>query len=226
MKVVDGKKTWWCSVVLSGLLLTLTWSANASIITYNFFGTVTELVSNGGLFGSPATVGGNFSGHFSYDTGSGNPDQLPADLDKGVYNLIELVVDNAVNPLSPGIIGITLQPGLPCVLPCTPSPGANRFSISASSPDYASGIILTLLAPFGTVFVDDSLPETLNLTDFTLGTSIAGIDAIGIVPAPSIWDVGVLTSLTLVSGVPEPTSLILFGLGLTCLVMVRRRKHI
>jgi hypothetical protein len=108
-------------------------AATAPVVSFAFQGTVTDLIADAGLFGTPSSVliGDTFSGHFSYEVGPGNPDQLP-DPEQGIYNVIDFVVDDAVVPLSGALICVTNRPPIATFPPRPPrSPDSTR---SRSSP--------------------------------------------------------------------------------------------
>jgi hypothetical protein len=173
--------------------------AGALVVTYEFTGTVTELLVDGGLFGAPGTVqvGDPFTGHFSYEVGSENPDQLPGDAELGRYELTAFVVDQSAAPLAPTPfgVGVTHQPGLPTLPPSPPDLGLDRLSIVSTSDVYPSRVSLVLEGPFESAFLSDSLPLALELSDFPDVAMVRGLVAVGLFPNPSIQDLGVLTSL-------------------------------
>lgn len=205
--------------------------AAATLVTYEFEGLISELIGGGGngLFGSPVAVGDNFSGRFSYETGAGNPDQFISGVgsaDIGFYNLTSFELDGTLLSITGGSITIFNDP-FPAIFPNTPQDDEFRISvgIAPTNPNpYPAGVLLTLRAPF-TLFGDDSLPELLDLADFSSGASLVGIQTIGIDPAPSIVDAGQLSSLTLVpSQIPLPPGLPLLGAGLLAAGMLRLRR--
>ena len=175
--------------------------SEAAISTFNFEGVVTELDVNAGLFGPVGlvTVGDPFTGHFSYETGPGNPDQAPGDSEVGIYNALEFVVDGS--PLifqNPGISVLHLF--VPALFPLEPI-SIDRFRVVAATPGAPHfSANLTLTGSFGAAFTDDSLPTTLNLSVFDTAT-VAGIVAFGLFPEPTIDDHGTVESLILI---PEP----------------------
>lgn len=190
--------------------------AFAVTLTYEFEGVVTTLLRDGGLFGAPGTVavGDPFSGRLTYEVGAANPDQEPGDAALGAYDLIELVIDQSVLPaLSPNGIRLLHEPGLPTLPPAPPDLGRDWLFARTTSVVYPS-VLLRLQGPFGSAFADDALPLALDLADFPDGAFVQGLVAAGLPPAPSIEDVGRITSLVLV---PEPASLALVAIGLGCL---------
>jgi hypothetical protein len=204
-------------------VLCLSGVAQALTVSYAFEGVVTSLVSNGGLFGHPSSVqlGDTFTGRFSYEVGPANPDQAP-DPQLGFYNLTEFVIDQSLlPPLALVGVGITHEPGLPVIFPNPPNPGRDWFSVTATSSGVYPLVRLRLAGPFDSVFSDDSLPETLDLADFPDGGFVQGLVALGIFPAPSIEDLGMITSL---SRIPEPGVLSLLATGLIALGARRRLR--
>jgi hypothetical protein len=202
-------------------------NAPAALVTFDFSGEVTELVDpNGlGLFGFPASVGDLFSGHFSYELGPGNQDQLPADAEVGAYDLIDFAVDGAVVSFSNLILGVEHTAPVPSPVPAPPIPGFDRISILALTPAYPSRVRLVLQAPYGAIFSDDSLPSDLLLSDFTEQRTVTGIFSFGVFPQPNIQDLGQIRSLSRRATVPGPTTLALIGIGLTGLGFSRRKRR-
>jgi hypothetical protein len=178
--------------------------AGASVVTYEFAGVVSELLVDQGLFGPPGSVqlGDGFTGRFAYEIGAANPDQAPGDPTVGQYELLEFVVDQSAPPLVTTLFAalVTHDPGLPTLPPLPPDPGTDRLSIVAMANVYPT-VTLALGGPFGSVFLDDSLPVELDLADFADGGLVRGRVAIGIGGNPDLQDLGTITSLT---RVPEP----------------------
>ena len=197
--------------------------AGAVLVAYEFTGTVTELLVDGGLFGPPGTVqvGDPFTGHFSYEVGPVNPDQLPDDSQLGRYELTAFVVDQSAAPLetTPFGVGVTHQPGLPTLPPSPPDLGLDRLSIVSTSDVYPSRVSLILEGPFESAFLGDSLPLALALADFPDVAIVRGLVAVGLFPNPSIQDVGVLVSL-----VPEPGAEALAGAAAIALAALAGRR--
>ncbi len=199
-------------------------SATATVVTYEFEGLVTDLTAGLGLFGSPVSTGDVFTGRFSYETGAGNPDQNTADAERGFYNLTSFELDGTL--LSITGVGITTFNSLtPTIFPATPPDDEFRILLSVENNPYSGPVGLSLSAP-STLFSDDSLPSTLDLTDYSSGGFLFGVDAFGIFPAPNIQDQGQLRSLTLVpsSPVPMPPTLLVLGAGLIAVGAVRMRR--
>jgi hypothetical protein len=196
------------------------------LLSFEFTGTVTDLMLHGGLFGpfgSPV-VGDPFSGRFAYAVGPGNPDQAPGDSEVGRYTLSEFVVDGATAAF--GDMSIVVQhaapvPGLP---PNPGVPGRDLLAVVVESPSYVGEIRLLLQAPYQAVFADDSLPTDLDLAAFTDLAVLAGLGSGAIPPQQPQADIGALTSLALISSVPvpAPTSPALLALAAAALLVVRR----
>ncbi len=191
-------------------------------LIFEFEGVVELLARDGGLFGAPGTVqiGDSFSGRFSYDVGASNPDQLPADAERGVYVLASLEVDQSVVAIDPDFVNVLHRPGQDSLPPAPPDPGRDWFQAFASSQPYERWVAVQLLGSYDSAFGDDSLPLDLDLDDFDQGAFLQGLFRSGIAPAPSIEDVGRITSLWLV---PEPGSAALLSLGVAALAL--RRRH-
>lgn len=195
-------------------------AAGAATVSFAFQGVVTDVSGDNGFFGPPGSVqaGDAFSGHFAYETGTTNPDQLPGDPEVGVYDVLSFAIDQAVVPLTPVGIEITHEPGGITIPPAPPDPGLDRVRVVATAPGY-SVVQLDLVADFGAVFGDDSLPTFLALSDFPQAT-VAAIVSFGVPPQPAILDAGTLTSLT---PVPEPGAAALLGAGALAALGARAR---
>ena len=74
-------------------------SVQAGMVEYQFSGVVTDNSGNMGIFGpySGVQVNDVFTGHFSYITGPGNPDQETNDPELGHYSVVDFVIDQAVS---------------------------------------------------------------------------------------------------------------------------------
>jgi hypothetical protein len=195
------------------------------LVEYEFTGVVTDNTGNLGVFGPLGTVqiGDTFSGSFSYMTGPGNPDQLPADPELGTYNPVDFELDQAVVPIAPAGIVVRHIPPVATLPPTPPDLGTDGFSVVGTWLEGVNlrVVSLRLEAPYGTVFNDDSLPTMLNLNDFTDLRAVISIRVIGLDPGGmSQIDEGILTSL--VKTIPEPSSVVLSLIGLGGFVLLRR----
>ncbi len=216
----------WTAAQLLGVVSLVFWLmppgvSEAETITFNFEGVVTELDVNGGLFGPVGlvTVGDPFAGHFSYEVGPVNPDQVPADPELGFYDALEFAVDGSPLIFQNPRISVTHRfvPSLPPADPIS----IDRFSVVAETPGALHfSATLTLTGSFGAAFTDDSLPTNLNLSVFDTAT-VAGIVAVGLFPAPTIDDHGTLETLILI---PEPYTFTLATLALLGLLAHGRRR--
>jgi len=214
------------AVRLSSAVLLFTASAEAQgLVEYRFSGVVTDNTGNLGIFGLPSsvTLGQSFTGRFSYLTGPGNPDQLPADVERGLYNLVDFQLDQAIVAITPGALLITHRAGLPTLDPLPPDPGLDRFSVVGTFPfdDGFKPVTLSLSGPFESVFTDDSLPASITLGDFPDAKIVQSIRVIGLAPdGQSLIDEGDLVTL---SRVPEPDALLLALLSLLAATLMSRR---
>ena len=98
-------------------------SARAStILSFAFQGVVSDVGGDNGFFGPPGSVqvGDVFSGHFAYEIGAANPDQLPGDPEIGVYDLLDFGLDQAVVPLTPVGVEVRHEPGGITIPPAPP----------------------------------------------------------------------------------------------------------
>jgi hypothetical protein len=196
-------------------------ASRAEIVEYAFEGIVTDVTSNGGIFGPPGSVQVEdaFTGRFAYEVGPGNPDQ-EADPKLGAYEALELVIDQTALTLDPLGISVRHEPGLPTIPPTPPDLGTDRFTLVATTNGVYPTASILLDGPFESAFTDDALPSELVLGDFE--SAIArGLVAIGIFPNPSIQDVGVITKL---ERVPEPGGVALALAAFTALALRRRKR--
>jgi hypothetical protein len=198
------------------------------LVEYEFTGEVTDNTGNLGVFGQPFTVqvGQPFTGRFSYMTGLGNPDQLPADAELGTYNLVDFQLDQAVVPITPLAVVITHRAGLPTLFPLPPDPGLDRLSVVGTFPfdDGFKVVSLSLSGPYESVFPDDSLPLNITLGEFTDAKIVQSVRVIALAPdGQSQIDAGQLASLM---RIPEPNSLLLAFGCLTIASLVPRRSRL
>ena len=89
------------------------------------------------MFGPFGTVGiGDvITGHISYDTGLGNPDQQPGDPNVGVYDLLDFVIDQAVVGITPLGIAVQRVPPIPNLDPNAPPDLGDDLFRAAGSID-------------------------------------------------------------------------------------------
>jgi hypothetical protein len=196
-----------------------------ALVQYEFTGVVTDDTGNLGVFGSPLSVNINdsFTGRFSYQTGSANPDQLPGDATLGQYLLAAFEIDQAIVPLTPSRIIVQHDPGPAVIDPMAPPSGVDRIVFAASFPDGMLTRMVTLIlkAPYNAALANDSLPGSLSLAAFPSEQSVQAIRVVGLMGSSSQIDEGQLTSLT---AVPEPANLLLAALGLHGVLVARRRS--
>lgn len=203
---MDRRKT--LAILIGGLMVGIgASSARASLITWEFAGEITRVLDDDGSLGGMFTEGTLFSGQYTFE--SSTPDSWPHVLDRARYA-------DAVTSVS-GVVGEVPFFALPSLT-------GRIFVYDNFDGDSYSGygaaeflgapveFHLLLSDSTGSVFSDDSLPLSppdLSLFDSTHFSLELGPD--GDVLA------GELTSL-----VPEPGSLALMVVGLSCLT--RRRK--
>ncbi|PQA85576.1 PEP-CTERM sorting domain-containing protein [Hyphococcus luteus] len=219
--------------------------AQAGVLyTFAYTGEIAELGLDDGLFGAPGDteIGDTFSGSFSYVVGPENPDMQPGDATVGQYAIQSAGVDGTLLPLGPvPVFGgiVTHEPGGVALPPAPPDDGEDSLVIPLGFDlgDYAT-VSLRFEAPYEMAFTDDSLPASLDLSDFVIA-EIVGKEA----PALSVSlaqnlnddvetlvDRGVITSLTLISTtpvgeVPLPAALPLFLAGVGVVGAAARRKR-
>jgi hypothetical protein len=199
-------------------------SVRAEMIEYQFSGVVTDDSGNLAVFGpyNGVQVNDVFTGHFSYMTGPGNPDQEVNDPEMGHYNVVDFVIDQATVTITPYAIAVTHEPGMPTLPPDPPNLGTDAFIVYGTyllGQDMKS-VSLRLEAPYQAVFTDDSLPTSLTLNDFTDARVVRSIRVLGLPPhGTSQLDEGQVTSLALV---PEPSTAILCLCAISVLLTWRR----
>ena len=201
--------------------------AQGELIEYEFQGGVTDNSGVLGVFGPFGTVQINdeFTGRFAYMTGPGNPDQDMADPEIGIYDLIDFVIDQAVVDITPLAIAVRHRPGVPTLDPLPLDPGTDGFNVIGSFMlgEDTKTVALRLEAPYETVFMDDSLPTTLTLSDFPDLQIVRSIRVLGLEPiGMSQIDEGHLISLV---KVPEPSTVALAVLGFYGVGLMRRCRR-
>jgi hypothetical protein len=199
--------------------------AQAALIQFEFQGVVTDNTGNLGVFGqfSSVNIGDIITGRFSYETGPGNPDQMPGDPNAGLYNLLTFEIDQAVVPITPDRLGVLRVAPVPQLDPnAPPDLGRDLFVAAGAFNVGADNYIVTvrLEAPFAAVFSDDTLPASLTLADFTETRDVRAVRALGLGGGMSFIDQAELASLT---QVPEPSSVVLLSIGAFGLAWLRRR---
>ncbi len=219
--------TAWALATLMVLLGAM--SAHAQgLVEYQFTGVVTDDSGNLGVLGPFNTVDVNdvFTGRFSYMTGPTNSDQQPGDPELGFYNLVELVIDQGVVPITPFAVLVTHDPPMPTLPPVPVDLGTDGFTVAGrflAGMDTKS-FTLRLGAPYEAVFTDDSLPSSLTLSDFTDTQLLQAIRVIGLPPSgTSQIDAGQITSLV---RIPEPSCIALALFGIVGLGLVVRWRAV
>jgi hypothetical protein len=231
MRTTSSFRKYLHHVAAAAALLIAAASAHAQgLVEYEFSGLVTDNTGSLGIFGQPGTVQINdlFTGRFSYMSGPSNPDQNLADLQQGVYNVIDFQINEAVVPITPLAVVVTHRPGVPQLDPMAePDPGTDGLSIVGSIP-FDNGIrpvTLKLEAAYESVFSDDSLPSSISLSDFPDLRIVQSIRVLALEPnGMSQIDEGMLTSLV---PVPEPATatICLAALLLTAARPIRTRTR-
>jgi hypothetical protein len=201
-------------------------SARGEIVTFEFSAAVVDISGNLGVFGPFGMVQLNdlVTGRFSYETGVGNPDQMPGDPEIGVYSLVGFEIDQAVVDIAPLAVVIFHQEPLPVVDPMAPpSPGTDAFTAAGQYEigDTLFIVSVRLEGPYESVFSDDSLPSSLIPGDFQERV-VRSIRVIGLDPGGSQIDQARLLTL---AQVPEPASLALVILGAIGLAIFARRRQ-
>ena len=181
--------------------------ASAEVLTFEFEGVVARANRDGGLFPSGVQVDDVFTGSFSYEVGPGNPDDSPQDPDLGIYQGISLQVDGGfpVSNLTISVERVELE-------------GVEGFQIVGEHPGYAL-VRLALVAPYGTVFPDDSLPETLGM-DGLLFATLLGSGVGGSAPGPGGGGIVALVDDGDITALPEPEAAL--GVALAALAGLAR----
>jgi len=201
-------------VMVAGVL-----NVEAVSISFNMSGDITGVNDNNSLLNGSIVVGDAFSGTFTYD--SSLPDTVfdPTVYSSGGLSSSITSVVTAGNYVFQGDSGtVDLQnkssDSLLFLFPYTSNPFIDL------GPNPGRAIFITFLDSSGTVFSDDSLPTSLNLSNFSSATITLFGDS-----GPSNPLFSVSGNITSLSPVPEPSSSILLLTGLIGLIGYNWRKQ-
>lgn len=206
------------------VLLTLCLPAKANTLTFAFTGTTS------GAFVSGSNVipqGTFFSGTLSYNfpqTGTTSPITLGGTQSIYQYNSLTLTIDHQTVVEPAGDLGVYMNPTVPNGIPVgdslytlsvfgPPAP-ASTGSINGITPNY---IYLGLVDNSATAFNGTELPQTLNLSSFTV--AFMGFNWV----PEGKGDSDTINDLTTLTTVPEPPALVLLGSGLALMAFLRLR---
>ncbi len=226
--------------LLATIIIAISQSAYATTVTGSFVGTITssfdEFNTAGFGTGNGVLNGRQITGTVTYDTSFAPPDSL-LDPNEGFY----LTVDDSA--LWMPIIEVTIG-GNAVVVPSFPSPIVSRNADQNIFVDVAGGnvtigrdldyqgtgaafvdysVVLNLL---GGVLGSDAIPTSLSLADFSSGTGTFFLVE-RVSSGPELREITAsysLSSLSLssgASGIPEPSTLVVFAIGLGILGIIR-----
>lgn len=200
-------------------LVTLSLSANATIVSFNFTGTVDDVFTVNSAFNSTMSM----HGRLSYETTT--PDSNPASISGYFYK--------AIKSFSMTIGGYTyrLNPLDNIIHTYNNGIGADRISFStydlAGPPInslYPVGIYMRFQDIDGSSFISDSLPsQPLSLSSFANNLWVIYFDGGSAIRSRG-YVMGTITSIT-ASTIPEPSTLAIFVLGLVFFSMQRKKTQ-
>ncbi len=199
-------------------------TAEASIVTINFTGTITSINDPSGFI-SGSSVGGSFSGSLVYDTSApiavagANPaeyDYLPASTPSyaSPLGLTFTVGSHTFDPHYPGVMQIHVQNDL------VSSTYPDAF-VAVASTQVGTGATLAVFGladTTGTALSSTALPTSLDFSKFD-ASEFQLTDGKG---GPDIFD-GTINGVS----VPEPASTTLLGIGALAIgaLVLRRRGY-
>ncbi len=187
-------------ILLFGLLLAFVPTANADLIQFDISG----LVSTSSLSG--VSAGDSWTAMFTVDTNSPN---LSGDTFLGTYQM-NLPFDLKIGPSFTRHYS-SLEVGVINNDPEHPFGDAWHFlSPLSTAPDWVS---IDLQDTTGTAFNSIDLPPTLNLSAFNN-------NSMAFIVGSTAQIVGTVTAVTTV---PEPSTILLLGAGLAGVGLIRRR---
>jgi hypothetical protein len=214
-------------VFLSMLVLGLSSTAEADLVTYAFQGQITTFTASGDLGG--INLGDSFFGSFQYDTSLTGPDGRPGDPSWGDYspavsplNNLSVTVEGWTFSGSPTSIAARNNYGIPAV---------DELQVSLSGTGLPAGWSASAFSAFAlfedsttTVFSNDSIPMSFNPAAFDRGIvqfrMTSAVVPGGIAPVSAMF-----TGTIDLAAVPEPSSILLTA-GAAALGLLRvRRNH-
>ena len=197
-------------------------NAEATSFTYDFEGTINNY---SGSF-TELIPGTSFAGSVIYDDTNAS-DLYPNNYAVGVYNLNGSTSELSVT-LDSGVL-ISSDPNrILQVKVLNDSNSWDGISFRSVWPNYTGinqiiGVVeLGLYDTTATVFENDSLPTFIDFSDFNYPRLDIGYEA----NSNWIWATGLLTSFSLrpTNPVPEPATILLFGIGIAGLAGSRFKK--
>jgi hypothetical protein len=197
------------------LALSLARDTPAQTLMFDFAGQITQKRAQNSAFSN--SVGGQFSGSFSYDAAAVNLEP-PGD-PLGYYPLISFTLDGKSINVSNGA-AIPFIPGLIVnPLPFGMSIEIRGFDLPAAAGDpNDNGSTSVLFRGFtGFVLPSNAPPTAIDPGSFT-NAEIIGPIFVGPFQAPTSSDLGIVTQIV---EVPEPTSASLCASALTCALFMR-----
>jgi PEP-CTERM motif len=201
--VLVGLSRFGARLLLFGAMMS---PASATVVTYDFTATGTEVNSSGRPVGLNAVL----TGSFSYDTAA---EAAATNGDTTFFNT--------------GSAMITFG-GMTATIPSSPNLSVNEVGVTNPSPGQVQGFFfdvgdghdaflnIDLTDPSGTVSSSTAIPTSLSVTSFTDATGEAEINGFEL-------EFGI-TSLTQVSGVPEPSTWAMMILGFCGLGFIAYRR--
>ncbi len=224
MRIESSRLILVCSV-LAGSALGWISVAQAALITFSFAGTVTQIQAfNPSMVPIPAAINDTVTGFYTFESTAGSSCGVngPCVYTDGITDLRFTVGSYTNTGLGVPLNFMFVQNG------SIVAPNSSDLYITAarfSGPSLGGGIdardfSLEVRDPLGNMFANTNLPTSAPPLTANSSWSISWNNSLG---GGSVQLSGTVTSLSEITPVPVPSTILLFSLGMLGLAVLRRR---